>query len=427
MKKKILQSLAIGIFLAGMCQSIASIPVNLPELSEEKPIEIESSETEIISIPQTETVTETDIKTETAIEYETEKEVKTVTTGSETATEARAKSETVTENKTEIETETKTQATDKEDSKTQKSTSDNAKNANTDTGTKTETVEAPKQIYKYCPTAINGTILYCSNESNPGEVKDGIYLGGTKVLSATDGSWDSAQVCDPSVVSGNFTFNGCSYTYLMAYLGCTTYDSTNNEIGFAVSNDLYSWVKAGKIVSCAGDGFWGVGQPSVMNINGDGNIYLFYTSGTEAKTTTYVQSLNCSDLNNIVLQGTAEITTAYDFISNADFAYNPADGYLYMTCDTHPFGGTSLNFISDKQTIYKAAWDKTFDSLGSLDWQIETTIGIEKTGYTKNHNACFSRDGYGNLFSRTIYTSIASEVGDFMQNLCTYNYMPIGF
>ena len=392
MKRRILQSLAIGIFLAGMCQSIASIPVNLPELSEEKPIEIESSET--IDIPQTETVTET----ETEVEAETE-------------------------------TKNEDKVTDKEEAKPQKSA---PKNINTETNTETEvecteTIEEIKQIYKYCPTAINGTILYCSNESNPGEIKDGIYLGGTKVLSTTDDSWDSTQVCDPSVVSGNFAFNGCSYTYLMAYLGCTTYDSTNNEIGFAVSNDLYNWVKVGKIVSCAGDGFWGVGQPSVMNINGDGNIYLFYTSGTAAKTTTYVQSLNCSDLNNIILQGTTEITTTYDFISNADFAYNPADGYLYMTCDTHPFGGTSLNFISDKQTIYKAAWDKTFDSLGSLDWQIEATIGIEKTGYTKNHNACFSRDGYGNLFGRMIYTSIASEVGDFMQNLCTYNYMPIGF
>lgn len=394
MKKRILQSLAIGICLAGMCQSIASIPVNLPELSEEKPIEIESSETEIISIPQTETITET----ETEVEAETE-------------------------------TKNEDKVTDKGEAKSQKSA---PKNINTETNTEAEaecaeTVEEIKQIYKYCPTAINGTILYCSNESNPGEIKDGIYLGGTKVLSTTDGSWDSAQVCDPSVVSGNFAFNGCSYTYLMAYLGCTTYDSTNNEIGLAVSNDLYNWVKVGKIVSCAGDGFWGVGQPSVMNINGDGNIYLFYTSGTAAKTTTYVQSLNCSDLNNIVLQGTAEITTAYDFISNADFAYNSSDGCLYMTCDTHPFGGTSLNFISDKQTIYKAAWDKSFDSLNSLDWQIEATIGIEKTGYTKNHNACFSRDGYGNLFGRMIYTSIASEVGDFMQNLCTYNYMPIGF
>lgn len=396
MKNRILQSLAIGIFLLGMCQSIANIPVNMPELSEEKPIEIET-----IDIPQTEMVTEAEAETE--IEAEPE-----------------------------IETKNENETTDKEKTKPQKSASENTKNINTETEEETETectetVEEVKQIYKYCPTAINGTILYCSNESNPGEIKDGIYLGGTKVLSTTEGSWDSAQVCDPSVISGNFAFNGCSYTYLMAYLGCTTYDSTNNEIGLAVSNDLYNWVKVGKIISCAGDSFWGVGQPSVMNVNGDGNIYLFYTSGTAAKTTTYVQSLNCSDLNNIVLQGTAEITTAYDFISNADFAYNTADGCLYMTCDTHPFGGTSLNFISDKQTIYKATWDKSFDSLNSLDWQIETTIGIEKTGYMKNHNACFSRDGYGNLFGRTIYTSIASEVGDFMQNLCTYNYMPIGF
>lgn len=288
-----------------------------------------------------------------------------------------------------------------------------------------EVNEVESQIYQYCPTNINGNILYCSNEANPGEVKDGIYLNGEKVLSTSDGAWDSAQVCDPSVVGGNFTFNGNNYTYLMAYLGCTTFDSTNNEIGFAVSNDLYNWTKVGKIISCIGDGYWGVGQPSIMNINGDGNIYLFYTSGTAAKTTTYVAYLDCNDLSNIATLGTAEITNQYDFISNADFGYS--DGYLYMTCDTHPFGGNALNFISDKQTVYKAVWDKTFDGINTLSWEIETTIGNENTGYLKNHNACFSRDTYGNLSGRTLYVSVASEVGDFIHNLCTYRFMPVNF
>lgn len=292
---------------------------------------------------------------------------------------------------------------------------------------KTQQKETSPQIYKYCPTSINGTVLYCSNEANPGEVKDGIYLGGAKVLSTSVGSWDSAQVCDPSVISGNFTFNGCNYVYLMAYLGCTTYNSTNNEVGFAVSNDLCNWIKVGKIVNCAGDGFWGVGQPSLLNINNDGLVYLFYTSGTASKTTTYVQYLNCNDLNNIQCLGQSEITTAYDFISNADFAYNNADSCLYMTCDTHPFGGTSLNFISDKQTIYKMSWDRTIEGFGSQNWQIETTVGVENTGYAKNHNACFARDGYGNLSGRTMYVSIASEVGDFMANLCTYNFVKVEF
>lgn len=285
--------------------------------------------------------------------------------------------------------------------------------------------ERQSQVYKYCPTCINGNILYCSNENNAGKVKDGIYLNGTQVLSTTVGSWDSAQVCDPTVVAGNFSYNGNNYTYLMAYLGCTTDDCTNNEIGFAVSNDLYNWTKTGKVISCIGDGFWGVGQPSLMNIKNDGIVNLFYTSGTAVKTTTYVECINCNDLNRIAFLGHAEITTSYDFISNADFAYS--DGYLYMTCDTHPFSEGPLNFITDKQTIYKAPWDSSFETLGMLDWQIEAYVGIEQTGYSKNHNACFARDGIGNLSSRTAYVSTASEVGDFLDNLFTYNFIRTGF
>ena len=149
------------------------------------------------------------------------------------------------------------------------------------------------------------------------------------------------------------------------------------------------------------------------------------TKKTAAKTTTYAQYLDCRDLNNIQNLGQVEITTPYDFISNADFGY--ADGYLYMTCDTHPFSEGALNFISDKQTIYKAMWNGTFEELPVLSWQIETVIDASQTGYAKNHNACFVKDGYGNLSGRTIYVTIASEIGDFLDNLFTYRIIPVNF
>lgn len=283
----------------------------------------------------------------------------------------------------------------------------------------------PTNIYKYCPTNINGNVLYCSNEAAPGEVKDGICINGTRVLATTSGAWDSVQVCDPSVVAGNFSFNGGTYRYLMAYLGCATYNCTNNEVGFAVSNDLWNWTKVGRVVACVRDGFWGVGQPSLMNINNDGNVLLFYTSGTAAKTTTYVEYLGCSDLNNIVSYGKQEIKCSYDFISNADFAY--ANGSLYMTCDTHPFAGGALNFISDKQSVYEAAWDGSFDSIGRLGWNRVAQIGASSTGYAKNHNGCFVRDSYGNLAGRQVMVSTASEVGDYLANLFTYRFTTVGF
>lgn len=283
----------------------------------------------------------------------------------------------------------------------------------------------PTNIYKYCPTNISGNVLYCSNEAAPGEVKDGICIGGVRVLATTPGAWDSVQVCDPSVVAGSFNFNGTSYTYLMAYLGCATYDCTANEIGFAVSNDLWNWTKVGRVVEAVRDGAWGVGQPSLLNIGGGSDILLFYTSGTSSLTTTYVKSLSCGDLNNIVDNGTKRITCSYDYISNADFAYS--DGKIYMTCDTHPFNAGALGFISDIQSVYSASWDTGFDSLDSLSWSVEAQISSSQTGYAKNHNGCFVRDNYGNLVGRQLMVSTASEVGDYLANLFTYRFMTVSF
>lgn len=278
-------------------------------------------------------------------------------------------------------------------------------------------------VYKYCPTSIDGDILYCSNEATPGEVKDGICFNGERVLTTTSGAWDSVQVCDPSVIEGNFSYDGEDYRYLMAYLGCATYDCTANEVGFAVSNDLTSWKKTGRVVAATRDGHWGVGQPSLINY--DGKIFLFYTSGTASKTTTYVEELDCADLGNIQRLGKKQITCSYDFISNADFAYD--DGMIYMTCDTHPFPSGKLDFISSKQSVYSASWDGSLDALESVPWDRIAQIGTETTGHERNHNGCFARDEYGRLASRTLYVSTADEIGSWSDNLYTYRFTAVEF
>jgi len=283
----------------------------------------------------------------------------------------------------------------------------------------------PWNIYKYCPVSINGNVFYCSNLDNPGSVTDGIFLNnGTKVLGTTPGSWDSAQVCDPSVISGSFNYNGENYCYLMAYLGCVTYDCTNNEIGFAVSNDLVNWVKTGKVISAAWDGAWGVGQPCL--INKDGNVILFYTSGTVSKTTTYAIRLNCSNLNNIGYLESCEIRVPDFHVSNADFAIE--GDYLYITCDTHPFSGGNLNFISDAQSIYRTPFTSADLNTFSNNWELVARIGSETTGHLKNHNAGFIRDGYGNLIYHGLLVTTGDDLGtDFLTNLWTYRYMEVGF
>jgi hypothetical protein len=281
----------------------------------------------------------------------------------------------------------------------------------------------PANIYKYCPTSINGTVLYCSNEATPGQVKDGIYIGGSRVLTTSSGSWDSVQVCDPTVIQGDFYYQGSNYCYLMAYLGCATYDCTANEVGLAVSNNLWSWTKVGRAIGAAHDGFWGVGQPSLISYNG--NIILFYTSGTASCTTTYARQLLSTNLDSILLSDAARITVPGDFVSNADFAFS--GNTLYMTCDTHPFPSGTLNFISGVQSVYSGTWDGTLSGLSSIGWSKVAAIGGETTGHKRNHNGCFVRDGYGGLSSREIYVSVADEVGNWSANLYTYRFMRVAF
>lgn len=280
-------------------------------------------------------------------------------------------------------------------------------------------------IYKYCPSSINGNVLYCSNLATPGEVKDGICINGYRVLAPTSGSWDSVQVCDPSVVQGQYTYNGSTYQYLMAYLGCSTYDCTNNEIGFAVSNDLCNWNKVGKVVSSCGG--WGVGQPSLVVKNG--TTFLFYTQGTPTLTSTLCRQLNSNDLSSVNLSEPVTVRNmAGDFISNADFAVSGDE--LYMTCDTHVnymFPAGALSNISQTQSVYVTSWNGDLGTLQSVSWNRVAAIGPGNTGHNRNHNGCFIRDGAGNLAERAILVSTADEVGDFKSNLWTYRFQKMNF
>lgn len=307
-------------------------------------------------------------------------------------------------------------------------------------------------IYNYCPTSIDygnntGIVAYCTN-TRSSVVVDSIAVRGITngqagaqsiILSPTPGAWDSAHVCDPSIVAGNFTYNGTAYTYLMAYLGCNTLDNQMNQVGFAVSNSPTSgWVKCDAVnpvvrhsYDASQPGFqWGVGQPSLINLDGQGNILLFYTSGTYNETCTYVQQLNVSDINNIVNNGTAKVTNngTGDFISNGDFAAYGND--LYVACDTHPFAAGVLGNISNTESIYKMSLSSLYDLNGMANgtWELVTRIGGETTGHTKNHNGCFVTNAYGSLTENTTaLVTVADELGDFASSLWTYRVAEVDF
>ena len=97
------------------------------------------------------------------------------------------------------------------------------------------------------------------------------------------------------MIAGKFWYNGRFYRYLMAYLGVkgkpgdTNSDGArciNNKVGFAVSDSLSSgWIRMGSdcVVATETPANWGVGQPSIVNLDGAGKIALFYAGDYETR------------------------------------------------------------------------------------------------------------------------------------------------
>ena len=293
----------------------------------------------------------------------------------------------------------------------------------------------------YTPSDFGGITYYCSNRETPGYTQDRIFIdpvdttdqtvrnnGNNSVLKpGPAGSWDSVHVCDPSVVRGNFTYGDVNYPYLMAYLGCATTDCTQNEIGFAVSQDKVHWTKIGTnpVVSSRdrakffdaskGKYTWGVGQPSLINKNG--TVYLFYSEGNVTETATYVRRLNSNNLDVTQLSEPVKISKPSGFeaecVHNADFAFT--NNELYMICEGDRLDKTNgitkdpICGISGTSYVYKMAWNGTFESLGNNGWTFLRRIDGSLTNHLANHNACLRRNEDGSLRDNGVYVSTGDE------------------
>lgn len=294
-------------------------------------------------------------------------------------------------------------------------------------------ISGESKFYNYCPTVFveNNTkhIYYCSNQIE-GNVTDYVaYRRGALVdnkmvytstenmsylLGPTKDTWDSRHTCDPSVVKGEFKLGDETYSYLMAYLGCLTSDSTKNEVGIAYSKSPNGpWIKYDNNPLVPYDrenAAWGTGQPSLVSVDKKGTICIFYTVGNKYATYSEVREYDLSDLNNPILKRTKKLPLyglAGDaVINNADFAYDEENKKILMIKGRLPNGsdGQSPNFIADKLDVYylddsesNNKFDEVFKGNNAKDWVKLGTIDSSLTGFPRNHNSCFVTDPYGSL------------------------------
>lgn len=288
-------------------------------------------------------------------------------------------------------------------------------------------------IYNYCPSIMQidestAYIYYCTNKTS-NNVTD--YIGCRKATRNADGSWtwgsetlvlspssstifnkpwDSRHACDPSVIKGNFTYNGEQYSYLMAYLGCKSNDSQDNEIGLAVSktpDGQFTRVGSAPFVGFEYLGSsdiweWGVGQPSIINIDKESRVMLFYTRGDRDGTRTIVEEWNLADLNNPVrisseklsAKGLKTLTGTQDIMNNADFAYDPVTNRYYAASDCHPNPSDTPDYIASH---FRVTYFDYTGSFTSFTWKSISTIGPDQTGFARNHNVGILRDAYGHI------------------------------
>jgi len=320
--------------------------------------------------------------------------------------------------------------------------------------------------YNYCPSVIvedDGTayMYYCTN-SPAGTVVDyvacrvgtdkdgdGAYSWGDEQIVLKPGKkdnptsgWDYEHVCDPSVIKGEFTYKGESYSYMMAYLGCNRTDSKDNETGIAVAKSPtgpFVKIDANPIVdfpynSSVTTNQWGAAQASLVNKGTGGQVWLFYTYGA-SDTVVMVRECDFSNLDTpiigepktLTMNGLRTISNNADtWFNNADFAYDAKNNRFIVASDCHPLPQTDdrpNNVAKAFRIMYIYA-----DKLETGTWTNCKQVGQAQTGFARNHNVCLARDAYGNILEGeyiTVYytaANTASSNNGSLNSYRIYNY-----
>lgn len=304
----------------------------------------------------------------------------------------------------------------------------------------TITIEKPEFIfgfkgqsrYSYCPSALkqdDGTVhlFFCGNPEslimvdniyhvriNP----DGTQTAPKSVLQpGTAGTWDDHHTCDPSVIAGSFNWNNTTYKYAMFFLS-NMYGVFYNEIGVAFSNELdagswtkfptqivkKTWTTDGDQLIGGGGKSWGVGQPSVVSLDGKGKLLLTYTVGDIGGTRIVWSEADFSNVENytitppmtIVQTGLKGIDNqSRDYTCNSEFAIDKEADKIVMIRPIQPMPSDYPAYLNSALEIDYMNLTDFIKQSGF--WTPIYRITPEDTGYPRNHNATLLRDNYGHL------------------------------
>lgn len=266
------------------------------------------------------------------------------------------------------------------------------------------------------------------------------------ILVPSTSGWDQF-ISSPSIVKGNFNYNSTSYDYLMAYQGTNLSNEASFSIGLAVSNDPEgSWVKVGTAPvleynrTVYGESYNGFYAPSLVNLNQDNLIRLFFTWADAYGHFAYFVDFDATNLSDIELSGYAmapnngNLSTGEDvtMIPNADFAYDAANDMFYMIKDYSPTPSREP-MVATRIELARIVEAELYTVQPGLGWQslkLFDMFDTPDTMYERLYSATLISDEYGHMISITeieiVYTVSDLEADNvdyiFSQKLLTFIY-----
>jgi hypothetical protein len=277
-------------------------------------------------------------------------------------------------------------------------------------------------FYNYAPCAIeDGEVhhfWWCQN-TDPYQIADHIYYRrftfSTKRWTAralalapgAPGEWDSLHVCDPAVVKGLFLYRGVRYAYALLYLGTDLPTLKHNQVGIAFATSPEGpWVRyAGNPIVRGSAATWGAGQPSVISLDRQGRLLLFYTRQHEGGATyTYLAEVDFSDMEHPVIGAPRRVPTGglseraagrAVVLHDADFAFDPTRKVFFLVRPQHPgeFGGPNPAGLCSHLEVASIPADAL--RAGKGHWTVVGHLGPEQTGFAYNHSPALAPDPYG--------------------------------
>lgn len=232
------------------------------------------------------------------------------------------------------------------------------------------------------------------------------------VLNITEVPFGSNHVCDPSVVLGNFSYNGTAYSHAMFVTtdsGINGGIGVDGVIGVAYSNNGKRWtVYPYPVVEPPFfDGTYGAGESGAAWFNNE--IYRVYwdtPAGGETYLTRTVDGRNHTS-PSVTQLGNYGFGLSSHPNNAADIAWDPSHQRWFAVLNTDDDEGNALSTVRVLRSL-------STDILGG--WEVIATFDRDVTGYPWQHNPTLAKNADTTLYRDSngwAHTLFTTGTGDF--------------